>query len=249
MSATSETPVPSRMMLQALKLRKKGAVQGHALLKKKSDALTSRFRSMLKDIVETKKEIGNELNEAAYSLAKAVWAGGDFRPRVIDNVKRPGVTLKIASENVAGVKLPIFTVNADPTVDFMGNITLGQGGQVMLGARDQFLRALSALIRLASLQTAFFTLDSEIKMTNRRVSALDNVVIPRLDAAQRYIQKELDEMEREEFFRLKKIQEKKKEWAEEEERAMTADEKRKRDMCSKFSVIEEVKEKDEGIIF
>ncbi|KAH0479272.1 MAG: hypothetical protein KVP17_000386 [Porospora cf. gigantea B] len=54
-------------------------------------------------------------------------------------------------------------------------------------------------------------------MTNRRVNALDNVVVPRLEKDVHYIVKELDEMEREEFFRLKKIQEKKREKAEEEE--------------------------------
>eukprot|EP00923_Selenidium_pygospionis_P041339 GHVN01071623.1.p1 GENE.GHVN01071623.1~~GHVN01071623.1.p1 ORF type:complete len:135 (+),score=27.87 GHVN01071623.1:834-1238(+) len=92
----------------------------------------------------------------------------------------------------------------------MGSIGLASGGQVIMSAREKYLKALTALVRLASLQTAFFTLDEQIKMTNRRVNALENVVVPRLANGINYISKELDEMEREEFFRLKKIQEKKK---------------------------------------
>ncbi|EUT80101.1 hypothetical protein PFAG_04745 [Plasmodium falciparum Santa Lucia] len=59
------------------------------------------------------------------------------------------------------------------------------------------------------MQVAFFSLDEEIKMTNRRVNALNNIVLPRLDGGINYIIKELDEIEREEFYRLKKIKEKK----------------------------------------
>ena len=42
-------------------------------------------------------------------------------------------------------------------------------------------------MELASLQTAFLTLDIAIKQTNRRVNALDNVVRPRLENTIAYI--------------------------------------------------------------
>ena len=53
-------------------------------------------------------------------------------------------------------------------------------------------------------------LDEAIKVTNRRVNALDTVVIPRITNTVAYIKSELDELEREEFFRLKRSQDKKK---------------------------------------
>lgn len=49
-----------------------------------------------------------------------------------------------------------------------------------------------------------------IKITNRRVNAIEHVIIPRIDNTIRFIISELDEQDREEFFRLKKIQGKKK---------------------------------------
>ena len=45
-------------------------------------------------------------------------------------------------------------------------------------------------------------LDEVIRATNRRVNAIEHVVIPRLDNTIKYVVSELDEMDREEFFRF-----------------------------------------------
>jgi len=59
------------------------------------------------------------------------------------------------------------------------------------------------------LQTSFQTLDEALKVTNRRVNALENVTIPKIEAVLAYISRELDELEREDFTRLKLVKAKK----------------------------------------
>merc|ERR1712115_390097 len=81
---------------------------------------------------------------------------------------------------------------------------------VINACRETYLRAVQQLVKLASLQTAFKTLDEEIKMTSRRVNALEYVLIPRIEEIIHYITQEMDEQSREEFFRVKKVVEKKK---------------------------------------
>ena len=61
------------------------------------------------------------------------------------------------------------------------------------------------------IQTLYSPLDEVIKVTSRRVNALENVVIPTIADNIQYIIKELDELEREDFTRLKKVVEKKNE--------------------------------------
>jgi V-type H+-transporting ATPase subunit D len=90
--------------------------------------------------------------------------------------------------------------SADGISDF--NLTgLGRGGQQVLRSREIYAKALETLVELASLQTAFTILDEVIRATNRRVNAIEHVVIPKLDNTVKYIISELDEMDREEFFR------------------------------------------------
>lgn len=103
---------------------------------------------------------------------------------------------------------------------------LARGGQQLTKLKKNYQAAVKLLVELASLQTSFVTLDEVIKITNRRVNAIEHgefilvlfvdfidfimkcltVIIPRIERTLAYIISELDELEREEFYRLKKIQ-------------------------------------------
>lgn len=211
MSSQNRYPVvPTVTVLAVMKARLTGASKGHALLKKKADALNMRFRQILKKIVQTKEEMGRVMKESFFALAEARYATGEFKHTVLDNVTTAGIKVKALQDNVAGVRIPKFESVKEAQDSKMGLIGLGKGGKQIQAARKSFLDAVDLLVELASLQTAFLTLDEAIRTTNRRVNALEHVVVPRLENTIAYIKGELDELEREEFFRLKKVQGNKK---------------------------------------
>ncbi|RCV29864.1 hypothetical protein SETIT_6G047800v2 [Setaria italica] len=209
--------VPTVTTLGVVKARLAGATRGHALLKKKSDALTVQFRAILKRIVSAKDAMGDAMRAASLSLAEALYAAGaPVRHAVQQSVSGPAaLRVRAHQDNIAGVRLPRFesylsdggaaggASSSSPVASLAG---LAGGGQQVAACRAAHARALEVLVELASLQTSFLTLDVAIKTTNRRVNALENVVKPRLENTITYIRGELDEHEREEFFRLKKIQ-------------------------------------------
>ena len=87
---------------------------------------------------------------------------------------------------------------------------LARGGEQLAKLKRNYAKAVELLVELASLQTSFVTLDEAIKITDRHVNAIEHVIIPRIEHTLAYIITELDEREQEEFYRLRKIQEKKK---------------------------------------
>ncbi|XP_026313701.1 V-type proton ATPase subunit D isoform X2 [Hyposmocoma kahamanoa] len=210
MSQKDRLPIfPSRGAQMLMKLRLAGAQKGHGLLKKKADALQVRFRMILSKIIETKTLMGEVMKEAAFSLAEAKFTTGEFNQVVLQNVTKAQIKIRTKKDNVAGVSLPIFESYQDgsDTYELAG---LARGGQQLAKLKKNFQSAVKLLVELASLQTSFITLDEVIKITNRRVNAIEHVIIPRLECTLSYIISELDELEREEFYRLKKIQDKKK---------------------------------------
>ncbi|KAK0589101.1 hypothetical protein LWI29_009602 [Acer saccharum] len=200
------TVVPTVTTLGVMKARLVGATRGHALLKKKSDALTVQFRQILKKIVTTKESMGDVMKTSSFALTEAKYvAGENIKHIVLENVQTASLKVRSRQENIAGVKLPKFEYFTEG--DTKNALTgLARGGQQVQLCRAAYIKAIELLVELASLQTSFLTLDEAIKTTNRRVNALENVVKPRLENTITYIKGELDELEREDFFRLKKIQ-------------------------------------------
>ena len=72
-------------------------------------------------------------------------------------------------------------------------------------AKEKFERVKELTIRLAQIENSAYRLATNIKKTQKRANALQNITIPRFESLTREIQNALEEKEREEFTRLKVI--------------------------------------------
>ena len=167
--------------------------------------------------------MGRVMQIAAFSLAEVTYAvGGDIGYQVQESAKSARFRIRTKQDNVSGVLLPAFESYLTEGNNDFGLTGLGKGGQQVQRCRETYARAVEALVELASLQTAFVILDEVIKVVNRRgnntpatkasakpltrqVNAIEHVIIPRTENTIKYINSELDELDREEFYRLKKV--------------------------------------------
>ena len=216
MSNTREQVFPTRMTLTTMKIKLKGAQQGHSLLKRKSEALTKKFREILKKIQLAKLQCGKLMSLAFFTMTELNQANGISNQdllylNILNNVtsSKPRVSINAKVENVSGVFLPILESNVDNTINDFKLTGLGKSSNQVNKCIEIYSKILETLVELASLQTGFITLDDVIKITNRRVNAIEHVIIPRTENTISYINSELDELDREEFYRLKKVPEKK----------------------------------------
>lgn len=223
-AGSREQVFPTRMTLGLMKGKLKGAQQGHSLLKRKSEALTKRFRDITHRIYDAKTKMGRVMQTAAFSLAEVQYAtGANVSYEVQESVNKARIQVKSRQENVSGVFLPSFESDINEDINDFKMTGLGRGGQQVQKAKLVYTKTVETLIELASLQTAFLILDEVIKVTNRRVNAIEHVIIPRTENTIAYINSELDEMDREEFYRLKKVQEKKQNASAEETEKMVSE--------------------------
>jgi len=107
-------------------------------------------------------------SSAFFSLTQAQYAAGDFRQQVLQGSLTATVRVHTHTDNVAGVKLPVFRqyeiqseVKSKSDRD---NLGLAQGGRQIKACKEKFTVFLTNLVRLASLQTSFITLDEALKV-------------------------------------------------------------------------------------
>lgn len=194
------------MELLSIRRKEKIAEKGHDLLREKRDALIAEFLDLVGNVRGKRREVENKLSDAFNYLLLAQMRLGVENVRQLSLMTQREIPLDIATRSIMGVNVPIL----EPEVELRRNVTdRGYGFMDSSAAVDNcagsFEEALERIISLAELEEAVRTLAEEVEKTKRRVNALEYVVIPRLKTTRKYIQMRLEEMERENFVRLKKI--------------------------------------------
>ena len=199
---------PTRSELIKLKARIKQTKNGYKLLKMKRDGLFHEFRQLLSVMIEAKKELTNayRLAKTRIDLANAIEGGLAVRAAAIANSAHPEV--EVERRNIMGVVVPsVSGSNLKSTFSERGIGFIGSSPYID-EASDSFSELIEKIVTASEMEATLKRLLAEIEATKRRVNALEFKVIPELEEAKVFIQLRLEEVEREETFRLKRFKNK-----------------------------------------
>ena len=199
---------PTRSELIKLKGRIKQTKNGYKLIKMKRDGLFHEFRQLLAEMIEAKREITEafRLAKQRIDLANAIEGGLAVRAAAIANSAHPEV--EVERRNIMGVVVPsVSGTNLKSTFAERGVGFIGSSPYID-EASDSFSELIEKMVTAAEMEATLKRLLEEIEATKRRVNALEFKVIPELEEAKVFIQLRLEEMEREETFRLKRFKNK-----------------------------------------
>lgn len=196
---------PTRMELLSLKNRTKLAVKGHGLLKEKRDALIKEFFDILDRVKGVRESAERSLKEANEALLEAQIAMGDLAVRKASLSVKESIDVDIKSRSVMGVSVPVTNVKMEERSIIDRGYSFSDTTIQLDEAAKKFEESIKFLIELGEVEKTIFLLAEEIEATKRRVNALEHIMIPRFENTEKYIDMRLQEMERENFVRLKMI--------------------------------------------
>ena len=199
---------PTRSELIKLKGRIKQTKNGYKLLKMKRDGLFHEFRTLLSEMILAKRELTESyrLAKTRIDLANAIEGGLAVRAAAIANSAHPEV--EVERRNIMGVVVPsVSGSNLKSTFAERGIGFIGSSPYID-EASDSFSELIEKIVTASEMEATLKRLLAEIEATKRRVNALEFKLITELEEAKVFIQLRLEEMEREETFRLKRFKNK-----------------------------------------
>ena len=191
---------PTKANLIAAKRNLTLAKNGFDLLDRKRNVLMREMMKLIDESVALQRDIGDTFTRAYQSLQMANVTMG--LEATLESYTPEETGFQMTTRNVMGVELPttsLVTSQPRPFYGFWGS------NNYMDSTYINFNRVKELSARLAGVENSVYRLAVAIKKTQRRANMLENVVVPRYEAAVRLISGTLEEQEREEFTRLKVI--------------------------------------------
>jgi V/A-type H+/Na+-transporting ATPase subunit D len=200
------SPTRTEMLTRQAQIRL--AQQGADLLRSKREALVREFLAELRRYVEARKTMRKSMLEAVQCLMQSMAVDGPEAVAAAGLVCQRPVTVELTPQNIWGTKV----VNLES--EYKGHTPEEHGYGALTSTRldeatEQFEEALIAILRVAPMDLKLRALAEDMRKTSRRVNALEQRLLPQLDSQVRYIQNALDQREREDIFRLKRLKRKK----------------------------------------
>lgn len=195
---------PTRSELLKFKRQIKLAKSGHSLLRKKRDGMILEFFEILKKAKTLRQELVEEYKIAFGKMNIARALEGDLKIKSIAMAIKEIADISLETKNIMGVKVPKIQ-SSEIKKAFMKRGYGVYNSSAIDETAAAYEKVVEKIILAAEVETSMRKLLNEIEKTKRRVNALEFVVLPRLEDVSAFITLRLEEMERENIFRMKRI--------------------------------------------
>jgi len=180
------------------------AKKGYELLDRKRTLLIREMMSLIDKASDLQKEIETEFTKAYNALKFAnVTMGTENVEEIARSIEREK-DFTILTKSVMGVEIPIIK---DEEVTPIAEYGFFRTNPAFDKAVLTFNKIRKLIYELAEIENSVYKLAMEIKKTQKRTNALEKIQIPKYSSIIKYIEEVLEEKEREDFFRLKRIKE------------------------------------------
>ena len=201
-----EQVAPTKSSLQRVKERLNIAREGYDLLEQKREILVSELMRKVEQVKILERELDKRVETAYPTLKKMlVKSGRESVNRIVQNVS---YDFKVVEKQVvsAGMRLPSLEVEI-PSMElkFSPTNSFAECDETVI----EFFELLKICTELAAIRTIAWRLAREVRRTQRRVNALEKMVIPTASETKAYIESVLEERERDSFFTTKLLKKKK----------------------------------------
>lgn len=200
----SKTISPNRSELLKLKTKVKTASSGHKLLKKKRDGLVMDFFKLLENAKDLRSEMINVFKESQKSLRKTRILSYDLELKLYSKTTKGRNLIDFQSKNIMGLSVPQIKSEFKKRDLIERNRTI-YSSHTMDDTIKKYEDLVNKIIIVAEVETAMIRLLNEIEKTKRRVNGLEFNIIPELKKAESFVRLSLEEQERDNTIRLKKI--------------------------------------------
>lgn len=196
---------PTRSELLQLKKKIKLAKTGHNLLKKKRDGLIIEFFSVLKQAKGIRKDLVAAYAVALQKVNMSRAIDGDLAIKSISMALRSLPIVEVATKNIMGVKVPKISFSDFKKSIFERGYGVTSASSKIDEAAMAYEVVVEKVVSAAETELTLKKLLREIERTKRKVNALELITIPGMEKTASFIRLRLEEMERENFSRLKKM--------------------------------------------
>ena len=196
----------SATKIELIKIRRSMQVAKmvHKILDDKREVLLKKIDEMIEEANKARGDIWSPLGEIYTAVYDAYMSLGTSTLESVSDSTPSIMEVNVNVRRIVDVKIPTLQVTTKE-----GGQDLSYGFVETNASVDKAAKLIKNMLpkvcKAAEYENAIFSLAKELERTQKLINALEFVIIPQYEGAVAFIRATLEEREREEFVRLKKV--------------------------------------------